>query len=1070
MKRALTVLVTIGVAVLVATVGPAEAQDGGDTETYPRTDITPDDVEGQGVDDSNSEPSGLNMYEVEVPPKAMEQLLDDGLDIQGVDGNGDDGFEVDVAMDESEAQALDDDGLDVALKLNSANQTVVQATTLEADNGFNVWRSWSETNGIRDELFSLVDQFPSLLEPVSIGKSVNGQDIVAVRLAGNNDKPANAKSDRPAVVYLSAQHAREWVTVEMNRRLLVHLLNNYNRDPEITELINTRDLWFILVANPDGYDYTFTEGNRLWRKNLADNNGDGRITADADGVDLNRNFEGMWGLDNEGSSSNPASGTYRGPVPNSEPETLAFVTLMRTIDPVFVSNIHSAAELLLYGSGTQVATPTPDDNILAALAGTDERPAVAGYDPDISAELYITNGTTSDFTHGQMGSLSFTPELDTCEGAEDIFPDDAFGDTYCEDEARSVFEFPDDEALIDAVFQKNLEFSLNLARSADDPTDPVTNTGLSAPDMVVDTFDVSNGLVQEVAVETRREYRNLRIYYSINGGEVRSQPAREWRGGERYGGNFNAWYGEFRGTVRGAKVGDEVTVHFEADDVDRGNRKRIVSDSFTYEVRSDGSPRVLILANEDYLGFGPEQPGVTAPRYVGAYADALRANNLGHDVWDVSADGVPHDLGVLSHYDLVVWELGDNRLTQEAEDVVTDTPSGPLRDLQVAESQQALTVAVRDFLNEGGKLFHAGEYTAYYGQFADGLGGAYYGLNGDPSADCVITESFFSDCLIFSNDFAQYYLGIWSRRTAPDPERLSGASGPFKGTYEIDGAATPSSGAFQLTSDVLPAADFPRFSGTVGGRYTTDGPSAFGPFSGEQYAAATHADRSWMRLTRTIDLTDASSAELAFQVSYDVEEGYDHLVVEARTVGQDDWTTLPDINGGTGTDTPTECEAGFLQELHPDLARYITGGATCTPKGTSGAWHSFTGNSGGWTEAAVDLSAYSGGQVEVSISYITDPGTGGVGVFVDDVVTTVDGVAGQAEGFEEGPGPFTIPGPPSTSPGNAADWRVTGRLFDPPTAVAVTEDTVTFGFGFEAIVGEKARADAMNEVLDHLLR
>ena len=33
----------------------------------------------------------------------------------------------------------------------------------------------------------------------------------------------------------------------------------------------------MVSANPDGYDFTFTEGNRLWRKNLRDNNGDGEI-------------------------------------------------------------------------------------------------------------------------------------------------------------------------------------------------------------------------------------------------------------------------------------------------------------------------------------------------------------------------------------------------------------------------------------------------------------------------------------------------------------------------------------------------------------------------------------------------------------------------------------------------------------------------------------------------------------------------------------------------------------------------------------------------------------------------
>ena len=44
--------------------------------------------------------------------------------------------------------------------------------------------------------------------------------------------------------------------------------------------MNTTELWFLPVANPDGYDFTFTEGNRLWRKNLRDNNGDGQITVD----------------------------------------------------------------------------------------------------------------------------------------------------------------------------------------------------------------------------------------------------------------------------------------------------------------------------------------------------------------------------------------------------------------------------------------------------------------------------------------------------------------------------------------------------------------------------------------------------------------------------------------------------------------------------------------------------------------------------------------------------------------------------------------------------------------------
>ena len=98
----------------------------------------------------------------------------------------------------------------------------------------------------------------------------------------------------------------------MVRRLLDLFVTSYGTDERITDIVDDTELWFVPVANPDGYDFTFEEGQRLWRKNLRDNNGDGDITA-GDGVDLNRNFPTRWGYDNEGSSPNPASETYRGP-------------------------------------------------------------------------------------------------------------------------------------------------------------------------------------------------------------------------------------------------------------------------------------------------------------------------------------------------------------------------------------------------------------------------------------------------------------------------------------------------------------------------------------------------------------------------------------------------------------------------------------------------------------------------------------------------------------------------------------------------------------------------------------
>ena len=199
-----------------------------------------------------------------------------------------------------------------------------------------------------------------------------------MKLSKNARKDKDGK--KPSVLYAGAQHAREWITPEMNRRLMHHIIDNYASDPKIKSLVDKNELWFVPVANPDGYDFTFEPDQRLWRKNLRDNNGDGTI-APGDGVDLNRNYQTKWGYDNEGSSPNTGSETYRGPSAGSEPETKALNSFADRLGFEFLVNYHSAAQLLLYGTGWQVSTPTPDDVIYEAMAGDDANPAVPGLRP-----------------------------------------------------------------------------------------------------------------------------------------------------------------------------------------------------------------------------------------------------------------------------------------------------------------------------------------------------------------------------------------------------------------------------------------------------------------------------------------------------------------------------------------------------------------------------------------------------------------------------------------------------------------------------------------------------------------
>ena len=709
---------------------------------------------------------GPTVYVGKLTRDQFAQLAASGVDRREIVTGKAAGSEIAVEVVLSPIQAAKLSGLGLTEK-RVVGQSVSRRLQTQSESGFRVFRPYSGPGGLAEELDAIAAAHPRLVKKVVIGRSVRGQDIVALKLTRNARTTRDGA--RPAVLYLSAQHAREWITPEMTRRLLRHYLDTYGTDRQTTRILNSTELWFVPVANPDGYDFSFTDDNRLWRKNLRDNDGDGAIT-DADGVDPNRNFPSQWNYDNEGSSSTPDSETYRGTRPASEPETRALDRLMNKIRFRFALNYHSAAELLLYGVGWQVATPSPDDEIAKALAGDDADPAVPGYDPDLSAELYTTNGDTSEHA-SSYGTIAFTPEMSTCATASAADPNDAYAPEDCE----SVFNFPDSEPLIQAEFESNLPFALSVAESAQDPDDPVSVVGRQAPDFVIDPFAVSYGRSQSVAVVAKKSLRNLRLYYSVNGGRVRQAPVKAWNGGERYGDAGRRYYSEFRGTVRGTRTGDSVEVWFSADggrsilpaattaagSTARGTRS---SEHFTYTVARTKRADVVVIADEDYNGVNPTySPALSAPKYAQSYVDALAGKGIKAAVWDVSKQGVPHHLGVLSHFKAAVWYLGDNRLTQDPEDEQTDFFGDPLTDVAVAERAQNLTLSVRDFLNEGGRLLYTGETAGYFGSLGAPLGGIYYGLNGDPDGDCVVSGDPFSDCLLLADDFAQYYLGAYAR-------------------------------------------------------------------------------------------------------------------------------------------------------------------------------------------------------------------------------------------------------------------------------------------------------------------
>jgi hypothetical protein len=494
------------------------------------------------------------------------------------------------------------------------------------------------------------------------------------------------------------------------------------------------------------------------------------------------------------------------------------------------------------------------------------------------------------------------------------------------------------------------------------------------------------------------------------------------------------------------------------------------SPSFTYQAVSESSRRVLVVAAEDYTGASPVQsPG---PHYASYYLDALAANGTPADLYDIDARGrvAPDALGVLSHYDAVVWYGGDDIVTRR-------TGWGPGNADRLALDE---LLEFRAYLNEGGKVLYTGDFAGE--QYTGNVGSQLYDPKGQIACNPLPTGVDARRCLLLggsgdgTNDVLQYSFGGY---VAIEGDGLDahgkafdqvGVDTPFDGLeWGLNGRQSAKNqddtSSFLATSGLLPTSDFPQFESWPSSRWVKPG-GPFEPHTGTKYVYSQVADVSYKRLTRDVSVP-AGGGSLSFWTSYDTEPDWDYLFVEARTPGGDDWTTLPDANGHTATATGESCAAGWV-DLHPQLAHYQTwdGVGSCTGTGTTGAWNAATGNSSGWQEWDVDLSAWAGKTVEVSIAYASDWATQGVGAFVDDV--TLPG--GSTESFEGDLGGWTVSGPPTGSAPNANDWVRTDSSSFPVGSSITTPATVLMGSGIEGITFESQQAVVLGAAVKYLLQ
>ena len=257
---------------------------------------------------------------------------------------------------------------------------------------------------VEQELKALESEFPGLAALCDLGDSLEGRQIYGLKLSANVQSDEN----EARIIFLGCHHAREWISVEVPLLFARYALEHYASDAAIKGLLDRSEIWVVPLTNPDGLEYSI-HTYRYWRKNRRDN-GDGSF-----GVDLNRNYDYAWGLDDEGSSPDPDSAVYRGASPFSEPELQAVRDLMTSRPFQALISFHNYSQTILYPWGyTEALAPDTDrlGELAAGMAGRIQ--AVNGrmysYGP-AGSSLYLTNGETTDWAYGVFGTMAYTVEL-----------------------------------------------------------------------------------------------------------------------------------------------------------------------------------------------------------------------------------------------------------------------------------------------------------------------------------------------------------------------------------------------------------------------------------------------------------------------------------------------------------------------------------------------------------------------------------------------------------------------------------------------------------------------------------
>ncbi|CAO1394631.1 unnamed protein product [Diamesa serratosioi] len=318
---------------------------------------------------------------------------------------------------------------------------------LEIYNGHPMtWYRYHRYAEIRKYFEFIQRKYKKFVELEHIGYSFEGRPLTIVKVSYPSNETIQNRSKQPIkrsskkvsndlkpVVFIeSGANAREWLPVASSTYILNTIVENINNNDTLGELIRSVDWYFMVLLNPDGYEYSFNY-DRLWQKTRSKHPdvpagfltsaltwlqpASIRISGNVCyGTDPNRNFDYLW---NEfGTSNYECSDYYGGPYVESEPETKLFSNFLMSYKKqikLFIS-LHSYGQKISYPiSGVSKEDLDELEDIaragIANLKNSRLSPAKYTVDP-VNEMSYRQSGTSAQFAmHRAQIRNSFTIEL-----------------------------------------------------------------------------------------------------------------------------------------------------------------------------------------------------------------------------------------------------------------------------------------------------------------------------------------------------------------------------------------------------------------------------------------------------------------------------------------------------------------------------------------------------------------------------------------------------------------------------------------------------------------------------------